>query len=296
MGISYVDTMLIIAVLLLALVLGLYFFGSKKNGRNKNRHKHQKSKINHKTSSDTVSRKEYEKVLSERDQYKAKYETLKSNRAADDCENARKKGMVEEEIKAYQKKIRKLEDENHKLINKIKEIESLPQKDSVATMVEDKNSIKESPKGDSKEESNESTIKTEVKETVQSAKEEENVPAQEETAESNEGKENVETPKEMTMFASFPRSAGTRTYFSDLSEKRNDDSYFELVISNVTGKATFKPLDFMKIRNYDPAMYAILTDGVKPNVASSVIGMEPGTAHIEGNDWIIDNLAKIKLA
>ena len=102
--------------------------------------------------------------------------------------------------------------------------------------------------------------------------------------------------KERTMYASFPRSAGSKIYFSDLSENLADDSFFELRISIASGKATFKPLDFMKIRNYDPAMAAMLTEGVKPNVASTVIGIEPGKAHIEGKDWIIDNLAKIKLA
>ena len=106
----------------------------------------------------------------------------------------------------------------------------------------------------------------------------------------------VETPRERMMYASFPRSAGNSIYFSDLSENRVDDSYFELKVSVASGKATFKPLDFMKIRNYDPAMAAMLTDGVKPNVASTVIGIEPGKAHLEGKDWIIDNLAKIKLA
>lgn len=102
--------------------------------------------------------------------------------------------------------------------------------------------------------------------------------------------------KEVIMYASFPRSAGSNIYFSDLTENRVDDSFFELKISNANGKATFKPLDFMKIRNYDPAMVAMLTDGVKPNVASIVLGIEPGMAHIEGKDWIIDNPAKIKLA
>lgn len=102
--------------------------------------------------------------------------------------------------------------------------------------------------------------------------------------------------KEVIMYASFPRSAGSRIYFSDLTENLADDSFFELKISNANGKATFKPLDFMKIRNYDPAMAAMLTNGVKPNVASTVLGIEPGKAHIEGKDWIIDNPAKIKLA
>lgn len=98
------------------------------------------------------------------------------------------------------------------------------------------------------------------------------------------------------MYASFPRSAGSTIYFSDLSGKLNDDSYFELKVSDDAGKASFRPLDFMKIRNYDPAMAAILTDGVKPNVASTVVGVEPGEVQLEGNDWIIKRLAKVKLA
>lgn len=97
-------------------------------------------------------------------------------------------------------------------------------------------------------------------------------------------------------YASFPRSAGSTIYFSDLTDKLVDDSYFELRLSGDTDKASFRPLDFMKIRNYDPAMAAILTDGVKPNVASTVVGIEPGDAYLEGNDWIIKNLAKVKLA
>lgn len=101
---------------------------------------------------------------------------------------------------------------------------------------------------------------------------------------------------QVIMYASFPRSAGSTIYFSDLTDKLADDSYFELKVSNDTGKASFKPLDFMKIRNYDPAMAAILTDGVKPNVASTVVSVEPGDAYLEGNDWIIKKLVKIKLA
>jgi len=101
--------------------------------------------------------------------------------------------------------------------------------------------------------------------------------------------------KFVTRYASFPRSAGSSIYFSDLSDKLADDSYFELRISNETGIASFRPLDFMKIRNYDPAMAAIQTDGVKPNVASSVVGIEAGKARLEGNDWIINEPAKVKL-
>lgn len=101
---------------------------------------------------------------------------------------------------------------------------------------------------------------------------------------------------QFTKYSSFPRSAGSSIYFSDLTDKLSDDSYFELRITNDSGVASFRPLDFMKIRNYDPAMAAILTDGVKPNVASTVVGLEPGEAYLEGNDWIIKKLAKIKLA
>lgn len=96
-------------------------------------------------------------------------------------------------------------------------------------------------------------------------------------------------------YASFPRAADSAIYFSDITDKLADDSYFELRISNETGKASFRPLDFMKIRNYDPAMAAILTEGVKPNMASSVVGVEMGEAHLEGNDWVIKSLAKVKL-
>jgi len=97
-------------------------------------------------------------------------------------------------------------------------------------------------------------------------------------------------------YASFPRSAGSNSYFSDLTESLADDSYFELKISEDTGEAIFRPLDFMKIRNYDPAMAAMTTEGVKPNMASSILGIEPGKAHLEGKDWIIDKPATIKLA
>lgn len=113
----------------------------------------------------------------------------------------------------------------------------------------------------------------------------------------NEVRTTKETPPVVqVMYASFPRSAGSSIYFTDLTANIVEDSFFELKLSKDNNKATFKPLDFMKIRNYDPAMVAMITEGVKPNVASTVLGIEPGTAHIEGKDWIIDNPAKIKLA
>lgn len=99
-----------------------------------------------------------------------------------------------------------------------------------------------------------------------------------------------------TMYASFPRTAGNSIYFSDLSDNRADDSYFEFKISLVSGKATFKPIDFMKIRNYDEAMAAMRTEGAKPNVATTVLEIKSGEAHKEENDWFIDNFATIKLA
>ena len=55
-------------------------------------------------------------------------------------------------------------------------------------------------------------------------------------------------------------------------------------------------MDFLKIRNYDDAMIAMTTEGVKPQAASSVIGIEPGSVYLEGKDWFIDKQAKIKLA
>ena len=97
-------------------------------------------------------------------------------------------------------------------------------------------------------------------------------------------------------YASFPRSAGSNIYFSDLTANLEDDSFFELKSFDGTDEAIFKPLDFMKIRNYDPAMAAITTEGVKPNMASTIVSIEPGKAHLDGKDWIIDKPANIYLA
>lgn len=96
-------------------------------------------------------------------------------------------------------------------------------------------------------------------------------------------------------YADFPRSSGSMIYFTDISETKNDDSFFELEIDASGQKATFKPLDFLKIRGVDEAMLAISTEGVRPNKANSVIGITPGTAVLEGNVWKIKELAKIKL-
>lgn len=97
------------------------------------------------------------------------------------------------------------------------------------------------------------------------------------------------------MYASFPRTNGSTKYFTDLTTSLVEDSYFELMISSNTNKASFKPLEFMKIRNSDTVMLAIVTEGVKPHSATTILGIEPGEAH-KDKVWIIDKPAKIKLA
>lgn len=132
--------------------------------------------------------------------------------------------------------------------------------------------------------------KTEIK--LNAAQEEVKAQNQVLLQEQKETKQDVS--KGTIMYASFPRSAGDKIYFSDLTEKKADDSFFEISVSG--NKASFKPLDFLKIRNYDDAMIAMTTEGVKPQAASSVIGIEPGSVYLEGKDWFIDKQAKIKLA
>ena len=100
--------------------------------------------------------------------------------------------------------------------------------------------------------------------------------------------------KDVKMFASFPRLAENRQYFSELTD-REEGAYFELMVSKETGKATFKPINFLQIRNYDSAMSVIQTEGAKPNVATNILSVKPGTAHIEDDVWIIDSLVKIQL-
>lgn len=100
----------------------------------------------------------------------------------------------------------------------------------------------------------------------------------------------------VTMYASMARQVDNRAYFSDISENIKDDSYFVLTIHKSSETATYKPLDFMKIRGYDPVMSAIRTEGAKPNVATAVLSIEPGEAHLEGKDWFIDKYTTIKLA
>ena len=115
-----------------------------------------------------------------------------------------------------------------------------------------------------------------------------------ENTQKNESNDRVETSVEETMYAAFPRTADGRCYFADLSKNRKEDSYFEFKISS-DKKATFKPLDFKKIRNFDSAMNAMTTEGAKSNIATVVQRIEPGVAHLEDKYWIIDKRAIINL-
>ena len=207
------------------------------------------------------------------------------------------------------KKLEKQESENSELKRENGELKKLTEEDSnpivsKTTAARKSSNIPKSelPKestNDKKIDSSQSSVRdvasaADIQEgkNIKEAKEE----LKEGTKEDNTKKSKIESSKEKTMYASFPRSVGERTYFSDLSENLKEDSFFLLDISIASGEATFKPLDFMKIRNFDAAMVAMLTEGVKQNFATSVIGIEPGKAHLEGKDWVIDNLAKIKLA
>ena len=100
----------------------------------------------------------------------------------------------------------------------------------------------------------------------------------------------------VTMYTSMARQVDNRAYFSDITETINEDSYFELTINKNDGTATYKPLNFMKIRGYDPVMSAIRTEGAKPYMATVVLSIEPGEAHLEGGEWFIDKYTTIKLA
>ena len=212
---------------------------------------------------------------------------------------------LKENIKKLEQKIKDLTRDNDEL-NKLLGNEPAPNVTETVTTVIATSTIpeskpKEEPTSNDSTKSSTSTAQDVAVEDEQKEKErKEDQKSESSVVEPNtdltEEKTKGESPKEKTMYASFPRSAGSSIYFSDLSDKLLDDSFFELTISIASGKATFRPLDFIKIRNYDPAMAAMLTEGIKPNFASTVIGIEPGKAHIEGKDWIIDKLAKIKLA
>lgn len=215
-------------------------------------------------------------------------------------------GNLRQTIAELEKRIRELTRDNDEL-NKLVGNEPAPNvaKTNITVIpspVTPKSEPKEVPEDNTPTKSSQTPVQevtsSEVVQETKTPKEESKIEPSKDEPKDEVPKEEpkVVSSKDKTMYASFPRTAGSSIYFSDLSENLVDDSYFELKISIASGKATFKPLDFMKIRNYDPAMVAMFTEGVKPNVASTVLGVEPGKAHIEGKDWIIDNPAKIKLA
>lgn len=257
-----------------------------------------------------ISKKKQKKIREELDTCRSEINRL---RKKIDEINVEYKTKCSDNFK-YEQKIRELTRDNEKL-------RKLTGKEPALNVAETTAAISASiiPKSESKEEPTnittprsshtfvKDTASTEVTQSVNSHKEELKVepskkapnndaPKEEPKPETHNEEPKDESAKEKTMYASFPRSAGSSIYFSDLSDNLADDSYFELKISIISGKATFKPLDFMKIRNYDPAMVAMRTEGIKPNVASTVLGIEPGKVHIEGKDWMIDNPAIIKLA
>lgn len=318
------DHLLLIFSILLFLIVteGLIIYFQRKN-------KHKSKRRNKGVSSGGVSREKYEKVREERGEFRSKFEHLRKQcktqekeldelkfsyqRDKDDygkviLENISLKNeieVLEARIKGLEEKVRNLTRDNEEL-NKLFGNEPAPNVTETGTTVITTSTIPESKQEErTNNDSTKSSMSTaqdvasiedEQKENVLKEESKSEPSVEEPNTDITEGKPKGGSPKEKTMYASFPRSAGSSIYFSDLSDKLLDDSYFELTISIASGKASFRPLDFMKIRNYDPAMAAMLTEGVKPNVASTVIGIEPGKAHIEGKDWIIDNLAKIKLA
>ncbi len=104
-------------------------------------------------------------------------------------------------------------------------------------------------------------------------------------------------PTIKTLYAPYPRSSNDGiTYFADLTENYNEeDSRFELMVFDNGTKAEFLPLNFIDIRNNDDAMSVINTEGEKPNHATTVVGKTHGKAHKDGEMWIVDEPAKLKL-
>ncbi len=104
-------------------------------------------------------------------------------------------------------------------------------------------------------------------------------------------------PTIKTLYAPYPRSSNDGiTYFADLTENYNEeDSRFELMVFDNGTKAEFLPLNFIDIRNSDDAMSVINTEGEKPKDATTVVGKTHGKAHKDGEMWIVDEPAKLKL-
>lgn len=293
MNIIQENSLLIIGVLLILLLFAgliIYIQYDKKQKKNKRRG----------PSSGTVPKEEYEELLEKYNHVSGNYKSLKTKFEQlnkDYCSLRNKYSFVENKCEDVELENGKLKNTIDKLRRDNDELNKLFEKES-AHVAEQPFRTVVVPADFAKQQNQEVASKQEQQKQEQVAEEIVLVTTEVSSSETITTKEEppIVPVKEVIMYASFPRSAGSRIYFSDLTENLVDDSFFELKISNANGKATFKPLDFMKIRNYDPAMAAMLTNGVKPNVASTVLGIEPGKAHIEGKDWIIDNPAKIKLA
>lgn len=255
------------------------------------------------SSSRSIPIEKHKKILEERDNYRTAYEQLKEkcNKQGDN-ENGELINKYLQENSKLKQIVEKLTRENTGLEHKVRDLTRDNDELNKLLGNEPASSFSETPR-----------VEAHTPDIPKSAYNEDSIPDSHAKSSPPPVQDPVptETPNnknvaeddsrgggstEITMYASFPRTAGSSIYFSDLSYNRLDDSYFEFKVSVIYGKATFKPVDFMKIRNYDPAMAAMLTEGAKPNVASTVLGIDPGKAHIEGKDWIIDKPAKIKLA
>ena len=254
-------------------------------------------------SSHYVTIEKHRQVLAERDNYrteKEKLEKMCNNLGNNENEELRQKYLQEiailnQKIEEIKKNKNSLELKNRELTRDNAELNELLRKEQNSSSYEthrvstnnptiSESALNEESKTDFNANSSQPLEKAPVFTGVSMDK---NAVEDDSRGESSAGK---------TMYASFPRTAGSSIYFSDLSDNRTDDSYFELKVSNELKKATFKPIDFMKIRNYDEAMAAMRTEGAKPNVATTVLEIKPGEAHQEGKDWIINDFATIKLA
>lgn len=249
-----------------------------------------------------VSKEKHKQVLEERDKYRNDYEQLKAkyNKQGNN-ENDLLLQKYKQENSILHKNIEKLNCDNNNLEQKIRELTRDNDELNKLLRNEPASSINETPRVGITPQISKSALNGEPKTDIYA---ESSNPQVNDLASTGVSKDKNAVEDELkseystvvTMYASFPRTAGSSVYFSDLSDNRVDDSYFEFKISLIYGKATFKPIDFMKIRNYDEAMAAMRTEGAKPNVATTVLEIKSGEAHKEENDWIIDNFATIKLA
>lgn len=320
---SYAFHIILILVALLVVSVAINCILLRKKPKGKGRRKS--------SSSDSVSKSKYEETLAERNEYRNlynqlfnKYKVLDKNHNdllskhahledfyRQSCAEAER---FKQNFEGLSRSLKSEKENSDKLLARIKSLEnktaSTPKETKPvpvppASSQQDKANQAQSNGQETEKELKEEVPITDPKKDSETNKEilekdpSNEVAEKDSTSRATETESSMEEPvkeptTEVVMYASFPRSAGENIYFSDLTENLVDDSFFELKLSK--DKASFKPLNFMKIRNYDPAMAAMQTEGVKPNVASTVLGIEPGEAHIDGKDWVIDKTAKIKLA